>query len=58
MRLVTMGYRPVEADCGEVENRCRAAEDVEGNPRVAQNVSETPPSVVHLQRNPIVITST
>ena len=53
-----MGYRPVEADCGEVENRCRAAEDVEGNPRVAQNVSETPPSVVHLQRNPIVITST
>ena len=54
---MTISYRPVEADCGEVENRCRAAEDVEGNPRVAQDVSETPASVVHLQRNPIVIKS-
>jgi len=39
---------PVEADCCQVKNGRRATEHVERNPRVAEDISETPARVVHL----------
>jgi len=40
---------PVDADGSEVKNGSRAAHDVEGDPGVAQRISEHPARVIHLR---------
>ena len=40
---------PVDTDGSEVKNRSRAAEDVEGDPRVAQRITKHPALIVHLR---------
>jgi len=40
---------PVDADGGEIENGCSAAHDVTRNPRVTQQITQTPITTVYLQ---------
>ena len=42
---------PVDTDGSEVKNRRRAAHDVEGDPRVAQRITEHPARVIHLRHS-------
>ena len=46
MRPVT----PVNANCGQVEDRCRAAHDVTCHPRIAHYVTKRPHRVVYLKQ--------
>ena len=42
---------PVDTDRREVKNRSRAAQDVEGDPRVAQRITQHPTRVVYLRHS-------
>jgi len=42
-------FRPVYADCGEIEYRCCATHDVKCSPRVTQRVTQLPYATVHLR---------
>lgn len=48
---ISIGELPVDADGREIEYRCGAAEDIEGDPRVAESIPQSPFTVVHLYQS-------